>query len=315
MVMKKNTQRLMLLSLTIICSFLCHFTLSAQTEHDAIMMNKNQWCNGFSYMRSQWSDYWEGTFKRDNANIGTITTQSVMYMTNYGISDKLNIMAGLPYVCTNASKGTLHSMKGLQDASIYLKWKPLSVKSGKGKLSFFAVAGLSTPASNYVRDFLPLSIGLGSTNASGRLLIDYQRKAFFTTISAGYVLRNNVKLDRDSYYTTEIHNTDEVKMPDAAVYNFSIGIRKKYIVAEALLNTMTTLGGFDIRKNDMPFVSNRMNNTSVGVHTKYTLPFFPHIELTGEADYVISGRNVGRATSYSAGIYYIFSFNPNKSSK
>jgi hypothetical protein len=266
-------------------------------------------------MHSQWTDYWEGTFKRDNANIGTITTQSIMYMTNYGISDNLNIMAGLPYVWTNASKGTLHGMKGFQDVSVFLKWKPLSLKSGNGKFSFFAVGGVSTPASNYVRDFLPLSIGLGSTNVSGRLLIDYQRKAFFTTASAGYVCRNNVKLDRDSYYTTEIHNTNKVKMPDMAVYNFSIGIRKKYLIAEALLNNMTTLGGFDIRKNDMPFVSNRMNSTSVGVHTKYTLPCFTHIELTGEANYVITGRNVGRATTYGAGMYYIFSFNPNKSSK
>jgi hypothetical protein len=313
--MKNNLQKCVLLCVLIICSTLSYSSLYAQTEHDAIMMNKGQWCNGASYMHSQWSDYWEGTFKRNNDNIGTITTQSVMYMTNYGISNKINIMAGLPYVWTNASKGTLHGMKGFQDASVYLKWRPLSVKSGKGILSLFAVGGVSTPASNYVRDFLPLSIGLGSTNVSGRLLIDYQRRAFFTSISAGYVLRNNVKLDRDSYYTTEIHNTDEVKMPDMAVYNFSIGIRKKYIVAEALLNNMTTLGGFDIRKNDMPFVSNRINNTSVGVHAKYTLPCFPHIELTGEGDYVITGRNVGRATTYSAGMYYIFSFNPNKSSK
>lgn len=313
--MKNNIQKRMLLSLITICAALSYSALSAQTEHDAIMMNKNQWCNGASYMYSQWSDYWEGTFKRKNDNIGTVATQSVMYMTNYGISDKLNIMAGLPYVWTNASKGTLHGMKGFQDVSVYLKWKPITVKSGAGKFSLFAVGGVSTPVSNYVRDFLPLSIGLGSTTVSGRLLIDYHRKAFFTSISAGYVRRNNVKLDRNSYYTTEIHNTDEVKMPDVTVYNFSIGIREKYVVAEALLNNMTTLGGFDIRKNDMPFVSNRMNSTSVGVHAKYTLPWFTHIELTGEADHVTMGRNVGRATTFAVGAYYIFSFRNNKSSK
>lgn len=312
--MKNNMQKRMLLSLIIICAAFS-YSVSAQTEHDAIMMNKNQWCNGASYMHSQWSDYWEGTFKRKNDNIGIITTQSVVYMTNYGISDKLNIMAGLPYVWTNASKGTLHGMKGFQDVSVYLKWKPISVKTDAGKISFFAIGGVSTPAGNYVRDFLPLAIGLGSTNVSGRLLADYQRKAFFTTISAGYIFRNNVKLDRNSYYTTEIHNTDEVKMPGMAVYNFSIGIRKKYVVAEALLNNMTTLGGFDIRKNDMPFVSNRMNSTSVGIHAKYTLPWFTHIEVTGGADQVITGRNVGRATSFTAGAYYIFSFRRSKSSR
>ncbi|WP_018615219.1 hypothetical protein [Segetibacter koreensis] len=313
--MKNNLQRRVLLCLLIISLAFSYSKLFAQTEHDAIMLNKAQWCNGFSYMNSKWTDYWEGSYKRNNDNIGSVSTQSVMYMTNYGISDKLNVLAGLPYVWTSASKGTLHGMKGLQDASLFLKWKPITIRSAKEKFSLFAVAGVSTPVSNYVIDFLPLSIGLGSTNVSGRLLADYQKGIFFTTISGAYVRRSNVKLDRDAYYTTELHNTTEVKMPDMALYNFSVGIRKKYLVAEALLNNMTTLGGFDIRKNDMPFPSNRMNSTSVGVHAKYTLPRFTHIELTGEADYVLSGRNVGRATSYGAGLYYIFSLHPNKSSK
>jgi len=313
--MKNNLQKHMLLCLIIICSVCSSSSLFAQTEHDAIMMNKSQWCNGATYTHSHWSDYWEGTFKRNNANIGTITTQSVMYMTNYGICNNLNVIGGVPYVWTNASKGTLRGMKGFQDASLYLKWRPYTVKAGKGKVSVFAVAGVSTPLSNYVFDFLPLSIGLGSTNVSGRLTADFQRGIFFTTISGAYVRRSNVKLDRTSYYTTEIHNTDEVKMPDAALYNFSIGIRKKYLIAEALLNKMTTLGGFDIRKNDMPFASNKMNNTTLGIHAKYTLPSFSHIELTGDASYVIAGRNVGQAATYSAGVYYIFSFHPKKSLK
>ena len=66
--------------------------------------------------------------KRDNQNIGTLSMQTVMFMTNYGITDKLNMMATMPYVKNVASAGTLHQMDGLQDANIYLKWKPLSVK-------------------------------------------------------------------------------------------------------------------------------------------------------------------------------------------
>lgn len=272
------------------------------------MMNKRQWCNGATYMYAQWNTYWEGTYKRTNDNIGRITTQSLMLMTNYGITDKLNIIAGLPYVWTNASKGTLHGMKGFQDASLYVKWKPLTANIGKGKFSLLAVAGISTPATNYVLDFLPMSIGLGATNFTGRLLVDYKRGIFFTTLSGAYVRRNNIKLDRNSYYTTEIHYTNEVAMPDMAMYDFSIGIRKKYLVAEALLSNMTTLGGFDIRKNDMPFPSNKMNSTSAGVHIKYTLPCFTHVELTGDAAYVVAGRNVGQATAFGVGGYYIFSF-------
>jgi hypothetical protein len=97
-------------------------------------------------------------------------------------------------------------------------------------------------------------------------------------------------------------------MPDAATFHFSIGVRKKYLVAEALVNNMTTLGGFDIRKNDMPFPSNKMNMTTAGAHIKYTLPFYTHIELVADGSYVVAGRNVGQATTFGLGAFYIFSF-------
>lgn len=285
-------------------------SLYAQTDHDAIMMNKSQWCNGASFMQSSWTNYWEGTAKRNNENIGALTTRSVMGMSNYGITDKLNIMAGLSYVSTSASRGTLHGMKGFQDGSVHVKWKPVTLLAGKTRFSVLAVAGISTPVTDYVIDFLPMSIGLGSTNISGRLIGDMQSGIFFTTLSGAYVRRSNVHLDRTSYYTTGIHYTSEVQMPDLALYDVSIGIRKKFLVAEALLTSMTTLGGFDIRKNDMPFPSNRMNTAAAGIHLKYTLPCYTHVELTGDASYVFSGRNAGQAATFGAGGYYVFSFRP-----
>lgn len=293
--------------LTLLCAGV--LTIShAQTEHDAIMMNKKQWCNGFGYMHSAWNDYWEGTFKRDNDNIGSVTTQSFIYMTNYGLTNKLNIMASLPYVTTKASAGTLHGMKGLQDVSVYLKWKPVTLKYGSNKVSLLTVGGVSTPTSNYVIDFLPLSIGLGSTNITGRGIIDYQRGKLFTTLTGSYQWRSNVTLDRTSYYSTEIHYTNEVKMPNVAMYSVSAGLRSKYLIAEVMLNRMITLGGFDIRKNDMPFPSNKMNSTMIGGHVKYTLPFYTHLELTGDVNRVVAGRNVGQANTFGVGAYYIFGF-------
>jgi hypothetical protein len=290
----------------------CASTLYAQTEHDAIMMNRGQWCNGAAYTSSQWKNYWEGTYKRNNLNIGALQTQSVVAMSDYGITNKLNIMAGLPYIVTNASQGTLHGMKGFQDAALFLKWKPVTATVGKGKLSLLAVGGVSTPVSNYTLDFLPLSIGLGATTITGRVMSDYQYGIFFATLAAAYVRRSNVQLDRTAYYTTGIHYTNKISMPDAAMYDMHIGIRKKYLVAEAGLSNMTTLGGFDIRKNDMPFPSNTMNSTTAGMHVKYTLPCFSQVEFTGDASYVIAGRNVGQATTWGVGGYYIFSFHQKK---
>jgi hypothetical protein len=301
-------------------------SIFAQTDNDGIMMNKHQWCNGAEYMHSQWTNYWEGTLKRNNLNLGTVSTQSVMVMSNFGITNNLNVIASVPYIWTKASAGTLHGMKGFQDASLFLKWRAITVPVAKGKLSLFAVGGISTPTHNYVIDFLPLSIGLGSTNLTGRITADYQKGIFYATLSGAYVWRSNVKLDRTSYYTTEMHYTNVVQMPDMLNFNFDFGIRKKYLVAEANVLNMTTLGGFDMRRNDMPFVSNRMNSTSIGLHAKYTLPFFSHLELVAGGGYVIGGvkigqqnilqpRNVGQSTSLHVGGYYIFTFKSKSSIK
>ncbi len=280
----------------------------AQTVDDGIMMNKKQWCNGVTYMHSSWNEYWEGTTKRDNKNLGTVTTQSLMLMSNYGISDKLNVLATVPYVWTDASAGTLHGMKGFQDIELDLKYQFYKTKVGKnGKLSFMAVGGFSTPLTNYENDFLPMSIGLGSTNLSGRLTVDYQQGIFFSTISSAYVWRSDVTVDRTSYYTDHIVYSDKVDMPNVLNSNLFIGIRNKGLTAQFQVLNMYTFGGYDIRPNDMPFVSNQMNMTSLGGHVKYFLPFAPNLEVIGGADFVVAGRNVGQSQTYTAGLYYILS--------
>jgi len=286
---------------------LCYHA-QAQVENDGIMMKKKQWCNGATYMYTGWDHYWEGKLKRNNQNVGTFTSQSVMYMTNYGITDNLNVLANLPYVWTKMTGGTLHKLDGFQDVSVAVKWRPISFNIGKGKLSLFAVGSFSTPVTNYVIDFQPLSIGMGSTNVTGRITADYQHGIFFATASGAYVWRGNVKYDRTAYYDTELHLTNEVQMPNMFISNLFIGVRVKNLVAQATLENMITPGGFDIRRNDMPSVNNKMNSTNVGVHAKYTLPFFTHVEILGGGSYTVAGRNVGQALMLHAGAYYIFSF-------
>ena len=279
----------------------------AQTVDDAIMMSKKQWCNGLTYMHSSWNEYWEGTTKRENKNLGTVTTQSVMFMSNYGITDKLNVLATVPYVWTNASAGTLHGMKGFQDIELDVKYEFYNKKVGKGDLSFIAVGGFSTPLSNYENDFLPMSIGLGSTNLYGRLTADYQNGIFFATISSAYAWRSDVTIDRTAYYTDHIVYSDKVDMPNQLNSNLFVGIRKSNLTVQAQLLNMYTFGGFDIRKNDMPFVSNQMNMTSLGAHVKYFLPFVKNLEVIGGADFVVAGRNVGQSQTYTGGLYYVLS--------
>lgn len=295
---------------TLLCMSFCFLSIesNAQTDFDAIMMNKNQFCNGLMYNSSSWKNYWEGTLKRDNQNLGTVSTKSVMYMANYGITNNLNVMIGAPYVWTKASAGTLQGMKGIQDASLTVKWRPVKRSFGKNKLSLLLLGTVSTPLNNYVIDFLPLSIGLGSTNFTGRAMVDYQYKKFTVTASASYIVRSNVKIDRTAYYDTQGRLTNEVHMPNASQYQLRTGYRGKYLIAEALLTNWTTLGGFDITRNNMPFPSNRMNATTVGANIKYTLKSYTNLAFLAGANFTIAGRNMGQSSSFNVGAFYAFYF-------
>lgn len=290
---------------------LAHYS-QAQTDADGLMMSKNKFCTGLVYNYSSWQNYWEGSFKRDNANLGTVSTQMLGIMGTYGVTNKLNIQFGIPYVSTNASAGTLHGMKGLQDLSLWAKYKVLEKKVGTGNISLFTLAGISLPVSNYVADYLPLSIGLHSKTLSGRVIADYQIGKFFATGSATYIFRNNVTIDRTAYYTTEMHNSNEVKMPDAFSENLRIGYRSVRFTAEAVLDNWNTLGGFDIRKNDMPFVSNKMNWTTTGLGFKYNVRKVSGLSFIAGGNTTIAGRNVGQSSSGYGGMFYVMSFSKNR---
>lgn len=291
------------------CMIIFNQAVIAQTDMDAIMMGKNRFCVGPMYSYSSWKSYWEGTLKRENLNLGTVSTQMFSVMGAYGITSKLNVLFGAPYVKTKASAGTLHGMKGVQDLNIFLKWLPVEKQMLGGVFSVYGIGGVSFPLTNYVADFLPLSIGLHSKTALGRVMADYQRGSIFVTASATYVLRDNIKIDRDAYYTTGLHLTNEVEMPDGANYNFRAGLRNERLIAEAVVNIWKTLGGFDITRNNMPFPSNKMNATTVGANIKYVvLPRTNEVSLVVGGNTTVNGRNMGQAKSFYVSIFYVFDF-------
>jgi hypothetical protein len=283
--------------------------LSAQTDIDALMMPKNAFCVGPMYSYSSWENYWEGTLKRDNENLGTVSTKMLAVMGNYGISRNLNALFSVPWVKTKASAGTLHGLDGIQDLSLFLKWRPFFTALGSGRLSVFGIGGVSFPLSDYTPDFLPLSIGLRSKTASARVMADYRlNNGLFATASYTYVFRDNIEIDRESYYTTEMHNTHEVEMPNAANYNFRAGFRNYRWIAEAVVNRWVTLGGFDITRNNMPFPSNRMEATTVGGNFKYVIPHMEQLSIVAGGNATVAGRNMGQSTTFYGSVFYVLDF-------
>src|SRR5688572_7385150 len=277
----------------------------SQTLTDGLMMSKGNLCTGFIYSHDKWKNYWEGELERDNGNIGEVTTQTITWVGNYGITDKINVVAMLPYVMTKASGGTLHEMEGLQDLSLGVKYNFFEkVWEGKSKFRAFGVLNFSTPLTDYTPDFLPLSIGMASTNLTGRLTTYFKLdKGWFANASGGYTVRSNVELDRYSYYTgDQLYYGNKVDMPNVFDLFASIGYLKNGLQVELNLMQQNTLGGYDIRRQDMPFVSNKMNFTKAGVLLMYYVPQVKNLALRASGSYTLSGRNVGQSTTIMGGV-------------
>jgi hypothetical protein len=279
---------------------------------DGLMMPANTLCTGFMYQHDSWDHYWEGTRKRDNLNIGEFTSNSVMWYGVYGLNSKINIMGALPYISNKVSGGTLTPLSGVQDLSLSGKYKLIETKAGPGKYRMFAVASFSTPMSNYTPDFLPISLGVHTTNVGGRLTFNYKFDlGVYVNASGGYTWRSNTKLDRPAYYTDgRYYSTDEVRMPNTADYKIDLGYHKGPIQAEVSYMQMNTLGGGDIRRQDMPFASNRMNAQRVGALVMYYLPWPKNFAVRAAYAYTVNGRNVGQTTSLMGGIMYTIRFKP-----
>ena len=149
--------------------------LHAQTVDDALMVGKRELLTGNVYTYDTWDTYWEGTLKRQNGNIGEITTRTNVWYANYGDTDRLNVIGAVPYIWTKPSGGVLHGSQGFQDLAVAAKYRLFQVSApGRGSVRAFAVGSAGLPLTDYNNELLPLSIGTRSKQVSARGTLTYQ---------------------------------------------------------------------------------------------------------------------------------------------
>jgi hypothetical protein len=100
----------------------------SQTDIDGIMMEKNAFCIGPMFGIQQLEKLLGRNIKKRKFKSWNSFYQMFSVMGNYGISNKLNVLFGLPYVLTKASAGQLNGQEGVQDLSLWIKWKAYSKK-------------------------------------------------------------------------------------------------------------------------------------------------------------------------------------------
>ena len=282
---------------------------SAQTLDDGLLIPKKTLTTGVMYAHDSWDQYWEGTLKRTNGNIGTLTTQSFAWVGGYGVTDRLSLMATLPYVWTHASQGVLHDLSGFQDLTFAAKYRLLTTgPASRGTFSAFLVGAAAAPIGDYTPDFYPLSIGTGGGRASARLTMSYEStSAWFVNASSGYTFCSNIRLNRNSYFADgQLYLTNEVKMPNVLENSINAGLSLGNWRLPVSLAQRRTLGGGDIRRQDMPFVSNRMDFVRLDGGVMYRLP--KSLSVGFGAGHVLNGRNVGQSTTFTSGLSYALHF-------
>lgn len=281
--------------------------IAAQTLDDGLMVRPRQIRLSVDYASESWSEYWEGGLRRTNGNVGTVTTRSAMLSLGVGVHRRVSLFATLPYISTNASAGVLSGMQGMQDLTAGIKARLFSVTpTPRTTLRATALVGGGIPTTRYTPDFLPMSIGLGARHARARGALHLQdRSNFFADVSAGYQWRSNVALDRPAYFTNgTLVSSNQVAMPDVRDAMFAVGYQDARWCIPLAFVQQRTLGGGDIRRQDMPFISNRMNFSRVQAHVMYTMSSLPLI-LNGGAMTTLAGRNVGKSTMVTGGVTYL----------
>jgi hypothetical protein len=279
--------------------------IAAQSPIDGILIPKGEFCVGLFYTQDNWNEYWEGTLKRDNGNVGTLKRQTVTPMVVFGLSDRINVLAALPWVRTHATAGQIRGASGLQDWGVWVKAEVLKA----GHLSLQAAVGATGPASNYLPDYFPLNLGLGNIEGTARAIAEYRLdNGSYARVQAGYHLRSNTTIERTYYYTTQGYYSDQVDMPNAVTYSFAIGrwMKDDAFRAELIFDGLHTTGGHDIRRQDVGFPSNKMIFQRLGGLLQYYLPPSQKFGLFASGGYVLNGRNVGQSIVLTGGVMYRF---------
>lgn len=285
----------------------------SQSIDDGIMLTKHTIFAGVMYSHDVWDQYWEGPLERTNGNLGIVTNNNLMVTGDYGLTKRLNVLGEVPYIRTNASQGVLHGQSGFQDLTLAAKYNFFNAPLGANWVVHgIGVVTGSLPMTNYAVDLLPLSIGTHSKRVGLRSTFSAQSsRGLYVNTSAAYTWRGNVTLDRSSYFTNNhLYLTNEVGMPSVTNFNASVGYYRHNRQLTGDYYQQRTRGGGDIRQQDSPFVSNRVDFTRAGFTAMTPFPWHPLHDVCVMFLYsrTFDGRNAGQSNTYTPALMYNFTF-------
>ncbi|MBK9255081.1 MAG: hypothetical protein IPM42_06295 [Saprospiraceae bacterium] len=228
-----------------------------------------------------------------------VKIRSYSFYGTYGLSDKLNLVLNLPFIQSTGNAGAQvlenlnyeNERSGIQDVSVYAKYKAHESMFGSSTLSLVGALGLQTPLGGYkVDEGLQsiLAIGNRATQLNAIAIAFFKTNSgAFASGQAGYSLRSDV-------------------VPDAVMTEIKLGYAGKYFYIDGFLANQMSTSGVDILGAGFTgdFTATRVSYTRVG--GSVYVPFSKHAGISFGLSQYIKGRNVAKSSGLSFGIAAAF---------
>lgn len=293
------------------------FNTHAQTPNDAEMMPVGDICFLLSYDYGSFDEYWEGSKLRENATIATVERKTVLPMVAVGVLKNVNLYVSLPHVSTRSTEpngGKFAGVKGFQDLGISLKYRALRKEMLGGELLLLSSAGYSTPASTYLADYIPYSLGLGTKEFFLRGVVEHRlNNGLHFRGSVAHLWRGYAKAERDYYYSDGSRYSHYMDVPNAWSYEGAIGFKTlgNALKLELIYAAQRSTSGDNIRAYNAAQPTNKVNFDRWGVFAQYSFKNIKGLGVLAYHNRVFDGMNFGKINNTGLGVTYQFNFKKN----
>lgn len=234
-----------------------------------------------------------------------VRVNSLNLYATYGLTARLDAVVSLPYIQSKGlgdealvsslnaqfpDQGYANARQGLQDLTALLKLKLYSREIGSSILDLLGAVSYSTPVSDYQ-----------SNQGVGYIIAIGNRATKYTAVGVAH-LKTSTGLFATGQVGYSLRSGDT---PNAVIGEAKMGYAGPKTYVEGSASFQSSTGGTDIGARDFgTFTATRVSYLRLGI-SAYR-PIAQGFGLTLGADTYVAGRNVGKATGYSAGVTYNF---------
>ena len=237
-----------------------------------------------SFTTEGYDEFWVGETKVSDPGVGEVETDSFALWMRYGFTDRLAVVANVPYVdATSDGLGGFED-SGLQDLSAMLLFRALD-GGDAARHRLVLGGGVRTPLSDYEAN-LPVDLGDGTTDFLLRAVYQFESGGgFYFSQQVGYDLRGEDAPDGLPLYT-------------------EVGYSWSRVTVNGFYLDYTADGGTDIGDPGFTFPGNKDETTRLGA--KVFARLTESIGAQVSAFQTLDGRNSGDISGVSAGFTFGF---------